>query len=264
MVDGKKLGEVGFQYLGVPYDDMDCQEFIEQCLKDCGNNTDLGGSNSWYRECMKNGWVGTPEQCKAEFGTIPTGAFLFILEPVSESTPEKFRNDEIGDATHIGIVTNTGEGAIHSSHSKGCVCESKFKGKTIPNGGWNRIGLWDKVDYGLDEGDSGGGDPMSEVATVHSENGGSVKMRAKPSTSCSMYWDVPDGAQVDLLDWGDQWSRIRWGGQEGYMMSKFLVYASPAPTPDQGTDDYVMVPREELLQAYHALGKILGMTVERG
>ena len=105
---------------------------------------------------------------------------------------------------------------------------------------------------------------MPEIATVHSENSGSVKMRAKPSTSCNLYWDVPDGAQVDLLDWGDQWSRIEWSGQEGYMMSKFLVYASPAPNPDPWSDDCVMVPREELLQAYHALGKIMGMTVERG
>lgn len=38
MVDGNKLGNAGFQYLGVPYSRMDCQAFVEQCLRDCGKN----------------------------------------------------------------------------------------------------------------------------------------------------------------------------------------------------------------------------------
>lgn len=147
MVDGKKLGEVGFGYIGTPYDEMDCQAFIEKCLKDCGNSTNLPGSNAWYRECIRNGWTGTPEECKAEFGTVPKGAFVFILKDVSDSTPAKYRDDGIGDAYHIGIVTNKDKGAIHSSKSKGGVCQSEFHGKTIRNGGWNRIGLWNKVDY---------------------------------------------------------------------------------------------------------------------
>ena len=36
IVDGGKLGEVGFNYLGVPYSEMDCQAFVEKCLSDCG------------------------------------------------------------------------------------------------------------------------------------------------------------------------------------------------------------------------------------
>lgn len=263
MIDGKKLGEVGFNYLGVPYEEMDCQKFVEKCLKDCGDNTDLGGSNSWFRECMKNGWVGTPEECKEQFGEVPTGAFLFILEPVSESTPEKFRNDGIGDATHIGIVTNTGEGAIHSSHSKGGVCESKFKGKTIPNGGWNRVGLWNKVDYGLNPDEGGEDTPVAETAIVSSENGGSVKMRAKPSIDCRLYWDVPSGSVVDLLEPGGDWSKIRWAGKTGYMMSNFLVYEKLIPDePNAG--DFVSVPREDLLRIYCTLGDLLGIPVGRG
>lgn len=267
MVNGKKLGEVGFQYLGTPYSVMDCQAFVEKCLKDCGDSTNLGGSNSWYRKCMENGWVGTPEQCKSEFGSIPTGAFLFILEPVSESTPDKFCHDGVGDATHMGIVTNTGEGAIHSSRSKGCVCESKFKGKTISNGGWNRVGLWNRVDYGLNSSDGGGEDPVTMIATVRSKNGGSVKMRANPSTSCSLYWDIPNGSVVRLIDWGDKWSKIKWGDQTGYMMSEFLVRGGTSGVdgtpPTSGVEEFVMVPREDLLRIYNAIGELLGVTVGR-
>lgn len=254
MIDGKKLGEAGFRYLGVPYDDMDCQKFVEQCLKDCGDNTDLGGSNSWFRECMKNGWVGTPEECKSQFGFIPVGAFLFILEPVSSSTPGKFRDDGVGDATHIGIVTGTGEGAIHSSHSRGCVCESKFMGKTVPNGGWNRVGLWNRVDYGLSNKDKHEDNDM--VATVHSENGGPVKMRANPSTSCKLYWDVPNGSTVVLVDRDDKWSKIIWDGLTGYMMTNFLVQGE-TPTVDPITGDTITVSREGLMKVYNLIGNML-------
>ena len=38
MIDGNKLAGVGFAYLGVSYSKMDCQAFVEQCLRDCGLN----------------------------------------------------------------------------------------------------------------------------------------------------------------------------------------------------------------------------------
>lgn len=146
MVNGEKLGDVGFQYLGVPYSKMDCQAFVEQCLRDCGLNKNLAGSNAWFREVYKNGLIMTPEACVKTYGAVPKGAFLFILKDSGE--PAKYQADGLGNASHIGICTGKrGEGAIHSSSSRGCVCESKFQGKTIKNGGWNRVGLWDMVDY---------------------------------------------------------------------------------------------------------------------
>lgn len=147
MIEGNKLGDVGFQYLGVPYSQMDCQAFVEKCLADCGLRKDLAGSNAWYREVMKNGAVMSPEECVRQLGKVPAGAFLFILKQDGKE-PEKYKPDRIGNASHIGLCTgDRGEGAIHSSSSRGCVCESKFKGRTIPNGGWNMVGLWNQVTY---------------------------------------------------------------------------------------------------------------------
>ena len=159
MVDGEKLGNVGFQYLGVPYSQMDCQAFVEQCLRDCGMNKNLAGSNAWFREVMKNGAIMTPEACVKQLGTVPKGAFLFIWAN-DGGEPAKYKPDGYGNASHIGICTGTrGEGAIHSSKSRGCVAESKFKNKTI-SGGWNRVGLWDQVVY-----DYGGGTSPQEPET---------------------------------------------------------------------------------------------------
>ncbi len=90
----------GDKYLGRSYEEMDCQAFVEKCMADVGLRMDLGGSNSWYRECMKHGWTGTPEECMRKFGSVPKGALLFILGPVSASTPGKFRDDGVGDAEY--------------------------------------------------------------------------------------------------------------------------------------------------------------------
>ena len=164
-VDGKQLAEVGFEKIGTPYSEMDCQAFIEWCLRKCGVNKDLAGSNAWYRECIKNGAVMTPEECVAQLGSVPQGAFLFI-HAYDGGEEKRGYHDGLGNASHIGICTGKkGKGAIHSSQSKGCVCESAFKGKAI-NGGWNMVGLWtaaiafDYVDGGLSPSPSSTSNPF--------------------------------------------------------------------------------------------------------
>ena len=133
----------GAKYIGWPYIVMDCQAFVERCLLDAGLDRNLAGSNAWYREMD---WTGTPEECTALFGAVPKGAFLFILEHNGKE-PDKYKPDGLGNASHIGICTGTGLGAIHSSYTRGGVYESVFTGRTI-NGGWNRVGLWRELDYG--------------------------------------------------------------------------------------------------------------------
>ena len=252
MVDGKALARAGFKYLGRSYKEMDCQAFVEKCLKDCGNNTNLSGSNAWYRRMT---WTGSPEECKRKFGSIPAGAFIYILE-FDGGEVKKGYHDGLGNASHIGLITGTGEGAIHSSQSRGGVYESKFKGKSI-NGGWNRIGLWKEVEYENSivnavlhggtyqpSSDSGSVDapveqkpsesvaasdpvlvlPKTAIVTLPAGTGGStVKMRKKPTTQCALYDKVPVGAQVEMLQKGATWTKIVYGRRHGwYMMTKFL------------------------------------------
>lgn len=164
MVDGNKLGDVGFEKLGTPYSEMDCQAFIEWCLKQCGENKNLAGSNAWYREVAKNGVILSPEECVRELGRVPKGAFLFIHANDGKE-PAKYKDDGMGNASHIGLCTiPRGEGAIHSSSSRGCVAESKFKEKTI-KGGWNKVGLWNRVAY-----DYGGDLPVADDSNIPAES----------------------------------------------------------------------------------------------
>ena len=220
----------GDKYLGRSYEEMDCQAFVEKCMADVGLRMDLGGSNSWYRECGKHGWVGTPEECVKEFGSVPKGALLFILEPVGPKTPAKFRNDGIGDVTHMGIVTGRGDGAIHSSSSRGCVVTSKFRGKTIPNGGWNRVGLYDKFDYDgaerreeadtifQEDEEEAGGEKLTGIVTA--ETGSTVNLRK--TKGGKLLERIPIGSEVTILDYGEEWCQVIAGGLKGWMKTEFI------------------------------------------
>ena len=234
------------KYLGVHYSDMDCQAFVEQCLKDAGISKNLPGSNAWYREMT---WVGTPEECKASFGKIPVGAFLFILKQ-DGGEPAKYKPDGIGNASHIGIYSGTGEGAYHSSASVGFVCESKFKGKSI-SGGWNRVGLWDRLEYDIDiPGNSGRSEKpvSSEVAIVSANSGSTVNMRKGPATTAALVARVPVGAPVNVIDRDKGWARVEYAGDTGYMMEAFLRNEST---------EVVQVPRDVLENMLNTIQELL-------
>lgn len=268
MIDGNKVASAGFAYLGTPYSVMDCQAFVERCLKDAGWTIDLAGSNAWYRLCHQEGEVLTPAECVKKYGTTPPGAFLFI-HANDGGEPEKYKGDGLGNASHIGIVTGTGEGAIHSSASRGCVCESKYRNKAI-NGGWNKVGLLpEKIIYaGVAPSPDPSPDPAPDPKPtpvdpvyryVTAENGSTVKMRALPSTGCGLYWDVPIGERVECTgETKDNWAHIKWGNLSGWMMERFLTDATPEDirpllaTGDKGA--YVTLAQTMLIQRGYDCG----------
>lgn len=252
----EELSRAGDRFLGRSYDEMDCQEFIEQCLRIIGLVLDLKGSNAWYRKMT---WTGTPEECKARFGRIPEGAFLFILE-FDGGEEKRGYHDGKGNASHIGMVTHRNDGAIHSSASRGCVATSVFKDKTIKNGGWNRVGLWDKLSYGAKidallrgqgsdpdsvpaepDKDPDGGEETVQAATVWAANGKPVKMRSsckEGTTGYSLYDELPVGTTVDVVQRGDEWSQVNYGLRRGWWIkSAFLVFGDVVIDPGESAAD---------------------------
>lgn len=245
----EELSRAGDQYLGRSYDEMDCQEFVERCLEAIGIRKDLKGSNAWWREMT---WTGTPEECVRIFGSVPKGAFLFILKDDGGEEKRGY-HDGKGNASHIGIKTGRGAGAIHSSATRECVAESEFHDKTIRNGGWNRVGLWEQLDYGktinwLLEHMGIGGAPADEsqeedktmMVTVTSPNGKPVNLRKAADKGAALVDQIPDGTEAELLQGGEEWSKIKAKGKTGWMMTEFLVAddsALPAEDFDAGDLD---------------------------
>ena len=230
MIDAKEFARAGQKYLGTPYKQMDCQAFVEKCLADCGLKKDLKGSNAWFR---KMDWVGTPEECRQKFGSVPTGAFLFIWNDKGGEVARGYK-DGLGDAEHIGIVTHTGKGAIHSSATKECVAESTFSDRTIRNGGWNRVGLSRLFDYGDKINQALSGDRADEViinmeyAQVITENGLPVKLRPTKSTSRPWLTQIPNGTQLLITERDGMWAKTTFDGYEGYVMEAFLAFDGAA------------------------------------
>lgn len=220
-------------------------------------------------------WTGTPEECRRKFGCIPVGSFLFILEQNGKE-PEKYKKDGIGNASHIGIYTgktgatmvrlakeagvvnagayNFGDGAIHSSASRGHVCTSTFKGNTI-KGGWNRIGLWDRLSYGdavdaiLKGKTEDRSDGQVSIATVVAESGTTVNMRRRADTAGALVMRVPIGEKVTVNDRGNEWCEIMYLGEHGYMMTKFLDFGDAAEEPQK-----ITVAKADMEEVYNILG----------
>lgn len=131
--------------------------------------------------------------------------------------PDKYRkggseyDPAVGETnfTHIGTVTK--ESPLEITHMT-----SPTAKKDTKIGNWVYQGSLPWVEDGPE--------PETEWAVVYAEKGSTVKMRAKPSTSCRLYWDVPIGSSVMVNSHGDEWCGIVWAGQAGYMMTRFLLF----------------------------------------
>lgn len=63
-----------------------------------------------------------------------------------------------------------------------------------------------------------------ETAVVYAENGKPVKMRDKPSVTCLSFIQIKCGETVEVMEYGEDWTHIRYKGRKGYMMTKFLIF----------------------------------------
>ena len=270
MPTGDDIARASPDLMGTPYSKLDCQAYVEAVLAQLGLKKNLPGSNAWYRLLMKEGWVGSPEECKAKFGTIPFGAFLFI-HAMDGKEPEKYKADGIGNASHIGIYTgmtgskmcelarqsgvknpdqyNFGNGAMNSSSSHGCVCTSKFSGKSI-RGGWNKIGLWKSIDYGRDINRILSG--KNEVVELgqYKVVGGKLNLREQPSVSSERLCQIPDGEILTVTDEAGEWAKTSYNGMTGWVKAEYLE-------PVGNDADTVTVSRKTLQAMYDTLGSIL-------
>ena len=182
--------------------------------------------------------------------------------------PDKYRkggadyDPVVGETnfTHIGTITCLNPLEITHMTSPTAKKDKSLKGWTW----YGRLPWVDDSDPGPDPDPDPGPEPEPMTATVYSENGKPVKMRAKPSTSCKLYDDVPCGATVLVLQKdcstdskGEKWSKISYGSREGwYMMSKFLVYA--------GGSYIVIIPNLSKEQADDLIAQYPGAYIEMG
>lgn len=100
------------KYNKYKYEELDCQAFVEKvlydsgCRKPDGGKYNWAGSNSMWRSALS--WRGTIAEAIDKFGSIPDGAWTFI---VKNDGGEKDRGytDGKGNASHVGIYIDGGQ-----------------------------------------------------------------------------------------------------------------------------------------------------------
>ena len=218
----------------------DCIGMCRGALERAGqsNVTNMRGTNQAARKTIKN-----LQKIKSSDQLRNGDVVLKVRDKDYEGMklPDRYRkggadyDSSVGEInfTHIGTVTRTNP--LEITHMT-----SPKPQKDSSLGRWEYMGQLPWVS------DSEEPEPDAMRAMVYADSGKTVKMRAKPSTLCRLYWDVPVGSEVIIMKQEKTWSEIIWCGRTGYMMNKFLntsrTYAVIIPgLPEEMADEIVSV-----------------------
>ena len=146
-------------HVGYTYDELDCQAFVEHCVRQAGGRMDYLGTNDMARRAA---WLGTLDEARAQGRLVP-GAGLLIREATEANLPARYAGDGLGDFSHVGLyvgenaLTDTDKNgrrracdAVHSSATMGRVA-----GSTLQNG-WTHALWFSEIDYAVTAGAGAG------------------------------------------------------------------------------------------------------------
>ena len=236
-------------HVGYTYDELDCQAFVEHCVRQAGGRMDYLGTNDMARRAA---WLGTLDEARAQGRLVP-GAGLLIREATEANLPARYAGDGLGDFSHVGLYV--GEGALSDTDKNGNArsCDvvhssatmGRVAGSTLQNG-WTHVLWFPEIDYGASgaAGNAAAGDGLTagaspvRFATVVSPDGNPVKLRSTPSTDKPYLAKVPVGTAVEVMQDAQGWAQVRLpDGKVGYMMTKFLTFEDAEDAPESGQDE---------------------------
>lgn len=159
-------------HVGYTYDELDCQAFVEHCVRQAGGRMDYLGTNDMARRAA---WLGTLDEARAQGRLVP-GAGLLIREATEANLPARYAGDGLGDFSHVGLyvgenaLTDTDKNgrrracdAVHSSATMGRVA-----GSTLQNG-WTHALWFPEIDYAVTAGAGAGADGANAGGAVISD-----------------------------------------------------------------------------------------------
>ena len=155
-------------HVGYTYDELDCQAFVEHCVRQAGGRMDYLGTNDMARRAT---WLGTLDEARAQGRLVP-GAGLLIREATEANLPARYAGDGLGDFSHVGLyvgenaLTDTDKNGrrracdvVHSSATMGRVA-----GSTLQNG-WTHALWFSEIDYAVTAGAGAGTDGANADGT---------------------------------------------------------------------------------------------------
>ena len=161
-------------HVGYTYDELDCQAFVEHCVRQAGGRMDYLGTNDMARRAA---WLGTLDEARAQGRLVP-GAGLLIREATEANLPARYAGDGLGDFSHVGLyvgenaLTDTDKNGrrracdvVHSSATMGRVA-----GSTLQNG-WTHALWFSEIDYAVTAGAGAGADGTNADGTSTGNTG---------------------------------------------------------------------------------------------
>lgn len=161
--------------------------------------------------------------------------------------PSRYANDpEQKDFYHVGVVM--GVNPLEIWHCTGVKGGIKIDTKV---GNWNYFGRLRKVNY-----DEERVEPM-QTMYVQTENKGALNMRNGPGTNYQTIVRIPYGAEVMSSVYDNEWSKVVYKENTGYVMSRYLQKENPAADEESGDKVTLLLDKETAKKLFEALGAVL-------
>lgn len=201
------------------YEHEDCQRFVKNTVKRAGGDIpEYAGSNDMYRNACS-------EVLPLAIARLQPGMVLFIVEH-DGGEPAQYKADGKGNASHIGWYTGGMYKVVHSSATRGQVASSTLKN------GWTHAGYLKALQYGSNTTNPAVSDPPQNAqGYINLPATSNVFHRISPSNSSPWWGRINGGEAVEIVSSSGEWTRVRYGTHDGYVMSEFVTTAVPAEPP---------------------------------
>lgn len=139
-----------------------------------------------------------------------------------------YYNGDLRDYYHAGVVTKTSPNVeiTHMTSPRMKVDVNSLGYKNSPWRFHGRLKLLVNAAGGSTPVSTPSSEPVpseGSEAVVVSSNGGAVKLRQYPSTSCRTWDKVIPGSKLTIIEPGEKWAKVNYGHRKGwYMMAEFL------------------------------------------
>lgn len=199
----------------------------------------------------------------ADWRELKAGDLVYKYRPDNGELNERYKSGgthDTGDHMdyyHAGVVTSINPLEIthctQTNNINGIARDTSIKG-------WDLYGQIADLEY-EDQTENENENPATvELAVVYSENEKPVRMRKTPTTTgnYNTIAKVPKGAQVEVLETDGVWSTIRWNGQRGYMMNRYLQVIGEVTAPEEVPADVTIhLNADAAMELYKALSGVL-------
>lgn len=258
MITGKKLVDEYKKTIGkYTYKQRDCIGSIWKILEAYGAKADSIGSNWFARHELKN------MRPLISRDQLYDGCAVLKTKLKGESgyaLPDRYlSDDDLIDYNHIGVGTSDGlilDSTRYKDSSGGYVRNGPgISTAGIGPNSWDIIADFEDVAYST----PGEATPiMGNIGYINLPADKTVKHRIKPSDQSPWHGYIKGGEAVEIISVSGEWTRAKYGGHDGYIMSTFVTAAAPVPSDPTNPD----VDRQELIIEAGGLVARLGAIIK--